>query len=221
MLFCLKKVYMAHLEVKPKNGAPWWLWLLLSLIALGLVLYFINRSNSGARLNETSSDTTVNSSAPQGDTLATTVPEWNSIDFNSAESSDPNITDKDIRVRSSDAYTIYSLGENILFATDKNTLESTAEAKLNQISAALNKNFKGAYVGVFGNTDSTGTVSHNKQLGVERATAVKDWLVKRGNIAQKKISIHSRGEKAPVANNETASGRNQNRNVEIVVFRNK
>lgn len=60
---------MAHLEVKPKNGAPWWLWLLLSLLALGLVLYFVNRYNSGAQLNEDTPDTSVNTTAPLRDTL--------------------------------------------------------------------------------------------------------------------------------------------------------
>jgi len=60
---------MAHLEVKPKNGAPWWLWILLSLIALGLVLYFVNRYNSDARLNESIPDTSVNSTTVPRDTL--------------------------------------------------------------------------------------------------------------------------------------------------------
>ncbi|MDR0262796.1 MAG: hypothetical protein LBJ04_06185 [Sphingobacterium sp.] len=60
---------MAHLEVKPRNGAPWWLWLLLSLIALGLVLYFINRYNSEAMLNKSTPDTTVNSPTVPRDTL--------------------------------------------------------------------------------------------------------------------------------------------------------
>ncbi len=211
---------MAHLEVKPKNTAPWWLWILLSLIALGLVLYFINRYNSDTKLDDPTPDTSLSETASGGDTLATTVPNWNSVDFNSAESTDPNITDKDIRVRSSDAYMIYSLGENILFATDQNTIQSSSEAKLRQISTALDKDFKGAYIGVYGNTDSTGTASHNKQLGIERATAVKDWLVNQGHIAKDKISVQSRGENSPVADNETPGGRNQNRNVEIVVFRN-
>ncbi|WP_343555179.1 hypothetical protein [Sphingobacterium sp.] len=60
---------MAHLEVKPRNGAPWWLWLLLSLIALGLVLYFINRYNSEAMLTKSTTDTSVNSPAVPRDTL--------------------------------------------------------------------------------------------------------------------------------------------------------
>jgi outer membrane protein OmpA-like peptidoglycan-associated protein len=215
--------YMAHLEVKPKSGAPWWLWLLLALIALAIILFFVNRNNSASDVADTRDSTgmVMDQGDMGGDTLATTEPSWNSVDFNSAESSDPNITDKDIRVRSSDGYTIYSLGENILFATDQSAIQSNSEAKLKQISSALNKDFQGAYVGVFGNTDSTGTASHNKQLGMERATAVKDWLVSQGGIDQSKVSVHSRGENAPVADNASASGKNQNRNVEIVVFRNK
>ncbi|WP_313490813.1 OmpA family protein [Sphingobacterium multivorum] len=214
---------MAHLEVKPKSGAPWWLWLLLALIALAIILFFVNRNNSASDVADTRDSTgmVTDQGDMGGDTLATTEPSWNSVDFNSAESSDPNITDKDIRVRSSDGYTIYSLGENILFATDQSAIQSNSEAKLKQISSALNKDFQGAYVGVFGNTDSTGTASHNKQLGMERATAVKDWLVSQGGIDQSKVSVHSRGENAPVADNVSASGKNQNRNVEIVVFRNK
>lgn len=212
---------MAHLEVKPKRGAPWWLWLLLALIALALIFFFINRSNSDMKEDNNLKDTTENKAVNRGDTLATTEPDWNAVDFNTPESSDANITDKDISVRAGERYTIYSLGENILFATDKKDVQSNSEAKLKQISAALEKDFKGAYIGVFGNTDSTGTADHNKQLGAERAAAVRAWLINRGGIDQSKISTHSRGENAPVANNATSSGRTQNRNVEIVVFRNK
>nr|WP_286831812.1 hypothetical protein [Sphingobacterium sp. UBA6308] len=144
---------MAHLEVKPKSGAPWWLWLLLALIALAIILFFVNRNNSASDVADARDSTgmVTDQGDMVGDTLATTEPSWNSVDFNSAESSDPNITDKDIRVRSSDGYTIYSLGENILFATDKSAIQSNSEAKLKQISSALNKDFQGAYVGVFGN----------------------------------------------------------------------
>ena len=68
-LFFLKKEFMAHLEVKPRNGAPKWLWILLSLIALGLVVYFVNRNNTDDRLPESTPDTSINSTAPQRDTL--------------------------------------------------------------------------------------------------------------------------------------------------------
>ncbi|WP_345949248.1 OmpA family protein [Mucilaginibacter sp. PAMB04274] len=211
---------MAHLEVKPKSGTPWWLWLLLAIIALAILLFLFkgcgNKTADVVTTDSTavSTDTTLN----KEDALAATEPDWNKVDFNAPKSSDPDVTDKDISVSGNDEYTIYTLGENILFATDQNAVQGSAEAKLKQIVASLNKRYKGASIGVFGNTDSTGTAGHNKQLGAERAAAVKDWLVKTGGVEDGKVSIHSFGEKEPVASNATASGRQQNRNVEIVAF---
>jgi len=64
---------MAHLEVKPKNKASWWLWLLLAIIALALILFLVKRNYSDERVNESTLDTTVNSTAVQGNILATTA----------------------------------------------------------------------------------------------------------------------------------------------------
>lgn len=207
---------MAHLEVKPKSKTPWWLWLLLAIIALA-ILFFLLKGNGNDNTEVATSDSTT--TAVDGErALAATEPDWNTVDFNSPESSDPDISDADISVRGNDQYTIYSLGENVLFATDQNAVQGSAETKLKQIVASLNKRFPGASIGVFGNTDSTGTAGHNKQLGAERAAAVKDWLVKTGGVEESRVSIHSSGEREPVASNATASGRQQNRNVEIVAF---
>jgi hypothetical protein len=76
---------MAHLEVKPKSKASWWLWLLLAIIALALILFFVKRYYSGERANGSIPDTTVNSTAVQGNILATTVLDWNSIDVKSIQ----------------------------------------------------------------------------------------------------------------------------------------
>jgi outer membrane protein OmpA-like peptidoglycan-associated protein len=209
---------MAHLEVKPKSGTPWWVWLLLALVAVA-ILYFLfgrngNDSSSTVGADSTSmTDTSINS----GTALAATEPDWSTVDFNAPKSSDPDITDQDVSVSGNDQYTIYTLGENILFATDQTSIQASADAKLNQVVSSLNKRFKGATIGVFGSTDSTGTAGHNKQLGAERAQAVKQWLIKSG-MEEGKISIQSLGEKQPVATNATASGREQNRNVQIVAF---
>lgn len=213
---------MAHLEVKPKSGTPWWLWLLLALIALAILLFLVkgcgNKSKEVATTDSTA--TTADTSSTKDNALAATEPDWNSVDFNSPKSTDADITDNDIQVSGNDKYTIYTLGENILFATDKKEVQGSADAKLKQIIASLNKRFKGATIGVFGNTDSTGTAGHNKELGAERAAAVKAWLTKNGGLDESKVSVHSYGEKAPVASNATAKGREQNRNVEIVAFPN-
>ncbi|OCK51279.1 hypothetical protein BA768_17120 [Chryseobacterium sp. CBo1] len=218
---------MAHLEVKPKSGLPWWAWLLLALIALAILLFAMKRCNQDTTHEKVISDTanvatdTTNVTTGQADAVAMTEPDWSSVNFDSPPTSDPDITDKDIIVRQGADYTIYTLGENILFATDQNKIQSKSEAKLKRIADVLNKRFAGSYIGVYGNTDSTGTATHNKQLGAERATAVKDWLVNSGKIDQGKVSIHSLGENEPVATNANEAGRKQNRNVEIVAFKNK
>jgi outer membrane protein OmpA-like peptidoglycan-associated protein len=209
---------MAHLEVKPKSGTPWWVWLLLALVALA-ILYFLFRGNGNDSTSVAAADSTgiIDTSINSGTALAATEPDWSIVDFNSPKSSDPDITDQDVSVSGNDQYTIYTLGENILFATDQNSIQASADAKLNQVVSSLNKRFKGATIGVFGSTDSTGTAGHNKQLGAERAQAVKQWLIKSG-MEEGKISIHSLGENEPVATNATANGREQNRNVQIVAF---
>lgn len=207
---------MAHLEVEPKKSTPW-LWILLGLVALA-ILFFLFKGCGDDTANTKDNDTTV--TAPNGATgeaIAATQPNWNGIDLNAPETPDADITDKDITVRGNDQYTVYSLGEDILFATEQNLLQGSAEAKLKQISSSLSKRFNGALIGVYGSTDATGDAAHNKQLGTDRATAVKDWLVKNG-IQADKISVQSLGETQPVASNETQTGRQQNRNVSIVAF---
>jgi outer membrane protein OmpA-like peptidoglycan-associated protein len=211
---------MAHLEVEPKKSNPW-IWILLALIALA-VLFFLFKGCGNNKANNAAADSTATTGAAvdtssTANAVAATQPDWSKVDFNAPETKDPDVTDKDVSVRGNDQYTIYSLGEDILFATDKNTLQGSAEAKLKQITASLNKRFKGAVIGVYGSTDATGDAAHNKQLGADRANAVKEWLTKNG-IEADKVSVQSLGETEPVATNATETGRQQNRNVSIVAF---
>jgi len=210
---------MAHLEVKPKSSRPWWLWLLIALIAIAILFFALKGcGNKGSGTTGADSTATPVTDTTGKQAIAATQPDWNSVDFNSPATTDPDVTDKDITVSGNDQYTIYTLGENILFATDQNALQGSAEDKLKQISASISKRFKGAIIGVYGNTDSTGNAGHNKQLGADRANAVKDWLIKTGGIDAGNVSVHSLGESKPVATNATADGREQNRNVQIVAF---
>lgn len=205
---------MAHLEVEPKKSSPW-IWILLALVALA-VLFFLFKGCGNKSANIATTDST-STAVDSTKALAVTSPDWGSVDFNSPRTTDPDISDTSIYVSGNDKYTIYSLGDNILFETDKNTLQGSADTKLKQITASLNKRFKGATIGVYGSTDSKGDAAHNKQLGANRANAVKDWLTSNGLDADK-VSVQSLGESEPVATNTTASGRQQNRNVSIVAF---
>jgi outer membrane protein OmpA-like peptidoglycan-associated protein len=204
---------MADLDVQPKRSGPWWLWLLLLVIAI-VVLLFIFKGCKSKPVAIATTDSTTKA-------VAVTQPDWNAVDFNAAKTSNADVTDTAIEVRSNDHYTLYSLGENVLFGAGQSSLQGDAGGKLKQVVASLNKRFRGASIGVYGSTDSTGSAGQNKALGANRAAAVKNWLVTTGGLDSSLVSVHSLGESKPVATNATAIGRQQNRNVTIVAFPNK
>lgn len=67
---------------------------------------------------------------------------------------------------------------------------------------------------VIGHTDSTGGPAVNNPLSVDRAQSVRDYLAARG-VSVNRIDAVGRGEREPVADNNTEAGRAQNRRVEI------
>src|SRR5437588_446287 len=71
-------------------------------------------------------------------------------------------------------------------------------------------------VTIIGHTDNTGSSAHNADLSVHRASAVKTYLTDNG-INGSRLNINGRGETEPIADNNTAAGRAQNRRVEIVI----
>ena len=71
-------------------------------------------------------------------------------------------------------------------------------------------------VTIVGHTDNVGSDAVNNPLSVNRAAAVRDYLVPRG-VASSRIGIDGRGSREPVADNATAQGRAMNRRVEIFV----
>jgi outer membrane protein OmpA-like peptidoglycan-associated protein len=210
---------MAHLEVQPRKKNPAWIWLIIGLLIVAVILFFLMRSsNNKDTTTIATTDTIASASEPAP---AAAGPDWDNVNFNASEANYEEVTDKGIVVRSNDQYTIYSLGENILFSSDKSTLEGTAEDQLKQIAASLNKRFPDAQIGVYGHADTKGSVDHNSQLAAERAAAVKIWLIQHGDVKEDRISVHSSGEATPLATNQDAAGRQQNRSVEIVAFSGK
>lgn len=65
-----------------------------------------------------------------------------------------------------------------------------------------------------GHTDSTGTAKYNFALGIKRAENVQQYLSDSGKL---NVAVESQGETNPIATNETAEGRAQNRRVEITL----
>ena len=109
-----------------------------------------------------------------------------------------------------------SLGAHALFSHDKSSLRPAGAAELDTLAAKLNAYYSLDSINVTGHTDSQGTEAYNQGLSERRAATVKDYLVSKG-ISANKISTSGSGENTPVASNETAEGRQQNRRVEISI----
>ncbi|WP_345955386.1 OmpA family protein [Mucilaginibacter sp. PAMB04168] len=208
---------MAELNVQPKSKTPWWLWLILLIVALALLFFFLRGcgNRAGEQTSTTTDSTTTTDTTIQ---LAATQPNFDSVDFNAPTTTYEEITDTAITVRGSEKYTIYSLGDNVLFAKGESALQGSASNQLKQIAASLEKRLKGSVIGIYGHTDSSGDKQANDELATKRAEAVRDWFVQNSGLASNKISVHSYGESEPVASNATAKGRKLNRSVEIVAI---
>ena len=81
-------------------------------------------------------------------------------------------------------------------------------------AAEILKENENVNVVIEGHTDAVGSDSYNMRLGFRRAEAVKGYLVEHG-IDEDRLEARSLGESQPVASNETAEGRAQNRRVEL------
>jgi len=104
---------------------------------------------------------------------------------------------------------------DVLFDTNSATLKTTARERLAKVSGILlaHPDIK---VEVDGYTDSTGDPMFNEQLSQQRAASVQSYLSQQG-VPAGSVSIHGFGQANPIASNDTASGRQQNRRVELVV----
>jgi outer membrane protein OmpA-like peptidoglycan-associated protein len=105
----------------------------------------------------------------------------------------------------------------IFFDTGKSTLKTGARNVLNRVAEQLKAN-EDVKVLVEGHTDSVGSDASNEQLSQRRAEAVRDYLTSRG-VPAGRFEISAKGESAPLATNDTAAGRQQNRRVELVMSR--
>jgi outer membrane protein OmpA-like peptidoglycan-associated protein len=104
---------------------------------------------------------------------------------------------------------------DVLFDTGKYTLRPGAREKLAKISGIVLAH-SSLKLEVEGHTDSVGTDEYNQHLSENRANSVRDFLIHEG-INSSSIAARGFGESQPVATNDTAAGRQQNRRVELVV----
>jgi outer membrane protein OmpA-like peptidoglycan-associated protein len=104
---------------------------------------------------------------------------------------------------------------DVLFDTAKFSLRPAAREKLARVAGIL-EGHPGLRMQVEGYTDSVGTDDYNQTLSENRATSVRDYLTGAG-IPSESVTAKGFGKTEPVASNDTAAGRQQNRRVELVV----
>lgn len=102
---------------------------------------------------------------------------------------------------------------NITFDVNKSTIKSSFTGVLNSVSLVL-KEFDETTINIEGHTDSSGSASYNQLLSEQRAGSVRDFLLNQG-IQSSRTRAAGYGERNPIASNDTASGREQNRRVEL------
>jgi outer membrane protein OmpA-like peptidoglycan-associated protein len=104
---------------------------------------------------------------------------------------------------------------DVLFDTAKFSLRPLAREKLAKV-AGIVEGHPGLSLEVDGYTDSVGGDEYNQKLSEQRGGAVRDYLTQEG-MAAGSVTSKGFGKTQPVASNETAAGRQQNRRVEIVI----
>jgi outer membrane protein OmpA-like peptidoglycan-associated protein len=104
---------------------------------------------------------------------------------------------------------------DVLFDTAKYSLRPGAREKLAKV-AGIVSGHPGLKLEVEGHTDNVGGDDFNQNLSEQRGVAVRDYLTQQG-IAGAAVTTKGFGKTQPVASNDTAAGRQQNRRVELVV----
>jgi outer membrane protein OmpA-like peptidoglycan-associated protein len=121
----------------------------------------------------------------------------------------------DMRAKQTDRGWILTLKNELLFDAGGASLKPGAQRALDNLAQFLTK-YPDRDIAIEGFTDSTGSKDLNQQLSEKRAWSVKAALVARG-IQSTRIDARGYGPSFPVASNETPTGRQLNRRVEIVI----
>jgi outer membrane protein OmpA-like peptidoglycan-associated protein len=109
---------------------------------------------------------------------------------------------------------VLTLGD-VLFATGRAELLTGATGHLDKLVGFLQQ-YTDRTVLIEGYTDSTGTQAYNQGLSERRAESVSGYLSAHG-VSSARISASGRGMNDPVSANDTATGRQQNRRVEVII----
>ena len=145
--------------------------------------------------------------------LTTTQIRENTIRINALELNEIDIT----KVKGPTEVTVVLDERALLFDFDKSNVKPQYYGILQNLKEYIEAN--DYEVTIVGHTDAKGTNEYNMKLGMRRAESVKAKLLEFGVPADRIVGVESRGEEEPVATNDTAEGRAQNRRIEFKLVR--
>ena len=145
--------------------------------------------------------------------LTTTQMRNNTIRINALEIDEVDIT----RVRGPREVTVVMDSRSLNFDFDKSNVKAEYYGILENLKSYMEYN--DYEVSIIGHTDYMGTDAYNIALGQRRADSVKSKLIEMGLSSDRIVSTSSRGESEPIATNETAEGRAENRRIEFQLVR--
>lgn len=119
-----------------------------------------------------------------------------------------------LNARATERGLVVTLGD-VLFDSGMSGLKSTATENLSNLSNFL-KRYQDRTVIIEGHTDNVGSNADNLSLSEYRANSVKSYLVSHG-VGPTRLSASGKGESSPIADNNSAAGRQQNRRVEVII----
>lgn len=120
----------------------------------------------------------------------------------------------ELNAKPTDRGLVVTLGD-VLFTSGQADLKASASGNLNKLVAFLNE-YPSRTVMIEGYTDSVGSEEYNQGLSQRRADSVKAYLVGQG-IGAVRLVAAGKSENSPVAGNDSAAGRQQNRRVEVII----
>lgn len=120
----------------------------------------------------------------------------------------------ELNAKETDRGLVVTLGD-LLFETGKSELKGGAASNLSKLSAFLTQ-YPDRTVIIEGHTDNVGSDDYNVNLSQRRANSVQQFLLAQG-IASNRLSSSGKGENFPVASNDSSSGRQMNRRVEVII----
>lgn len=111
-----------------------------------------------------------------------------------------------------------TFASGLLYDFDADQIRAEAAHNLRALAASLDK-YANTDIIIVGHTDAVGTVAYNQSLSQRRATAAADYLASQG-VSRSRLQALGRGESDPISANDSETGRQLNRRVEVAIFAN-